>query len=145
MPTRRPYSWKKKVQAMLRAVDRCQQSQGRKLLRPARAGNPVAGMGAKLTDSGVPQARCASTGGCPGGTLVPLLMSDISNFAQRGADTMLGLSKVSSVSLDTGEEIIAMLLTCNVTRFLPHCAVAAGHLQLESKVHLKTFGSFARA
>ena len=118
---------------------------GKKTAQTCQSRQSCGWNGAKLTDSGVPQARCASTGGCPGGTLVPLLMSDISNFAQRGADTMLGLSKVSPVSLDTGEGSIAMLLTCNVTRFLPHCAVAAGHLQLESKVHLKTFGSFPGA
>ena len=49
------------VQAMLGAVDRCQLSQGRKRARPDRAGEPVTGMGDKLTDSRVRQARCAST------------------------------------------------------------------------------------
>ena len=38
-----------------------------------------------------------------------------------------------------------MLLACLVTRFLPHRAVAAGHWQLRSKVHLRLFGNFARA
>ena len=36
-------------------------SQGRKRARPDRAGEPVTGMGDKLTDSRVRQARCAST------------------------------------------------------------------------------------
>ena len=43
----------------------------------------------------------------------PLLMSDISNFVQRGTDTMLGLSKVSPVSPVSHGPCVQPITFCN--------------------------------